>query len=232
MAGISDSWTPRGNRHWKLTAGIEIPQYSFTTVEGITKKVYQRVPDIPIAAKYHWNNSLSWVRGSAIFRTLTYRNLLQDKNRSCFGYGVQLSGAVAFLDRFTFYWQGVWGRGIGSMVQDTVDEGLDLTPVDSDMTLSPAKMWGGFLALKFDVCDRVTTSVTYSQLRGYVPKYEGGTTEWNNLYKYTQYVCANAFYQPLSFFATGLEYIWGRRVNYDGLKCADNRLQLALQLIF
>lgn len=212
--------------------GIELPQTSFTTVEGKTKYVYQRVPDIPLFARYSWGGGSSWVRLSAILRSLTYRNETEERNHTKLGYGFQLSGAENFLDRFTFYWQGVWGKGIGSMIQDTVDEGLDLTPSDGGTSLSPVMLWGGFLALNCRISSKVMASVTYSQLRTYARRYEGGTTPWADLYKYAQYATGNLFYAPVRHFELGIEYIWGRRTNYSGLKCADNRVQASVQFTF
>lgn len=231
VGGISYTWEPNPHGRWEVSGGIELPQTSFTTISGQNKWVYQRVPDIPVAAKFAWDDGNSWVRTSAILRTLTYRDIITSKNHSKPGYGFQVSGAYNFLDKFTLFYQGVWGKGIGSMIQDTVDEGLDMTP-GADGTLSPVMVWGGFASLLWEPTSRISSSVTYSHLRTYSPEYQGGTTEWDDLYKYAQYVSANVFYQATSFFQVGLEYIWGRRNNYDRMRCADNRIQMGLQLSF
>lgn len=232
VAGISYMWSPKKNRRWQLGGGIELPQSSFTTVDGRTRSVYQRVPDIPVAVKYGWDDGDSWIRLSGIFRTLTYREKLESKNYNKFGYGFQLSGAWCFLDRFTFFYQGLWGKGIASLVQDTADEGLDLVPDDGGKFLTAPMVWGGFLALQYEITPQIISSITYSQVRSYAQEYTGGTTPWPDLYKYTQYVNANIFYQPKPYFEIGLENIWGRRTNHDGMKCADNRLQVSFQFTF
>lgn len=229
IGAISYTWEKGA---WELGGGVEMPHTSFTTVEGKTKAVYQRVPDIPLAAKYSWDDGNSWVRASAVLRNMTYRAILEGHNHNTFGYGLQLSGAENFLDRFTFYWQGVWGKGIGSMIQDTVDEGLDLTPDNDGRGLKPVMLWGGFMALRCNICKQVVASVTYSMMRTYAPRFEGGETEWGDLYKYAQYICANVFYEATSFLEVGLEYDWGRRTNYDRLRGTDNRLQASVQLTF
>ena len=229
VGGISYSWE-RGP--WMAGGGIELPHASFTTEEGFTRSVYQRVPDIPLAARYSWDGGNSWVRASAIVRTLTYRNESERRNHNCLGYGLQVSGSEYFLDRLTFYWQGMWGRGCGSMAQDLAGEGLDLVPSENGRELSPVMMWGGFVALRWDICRRVAASVTYSQLRSYADRFEGGSTPWADLCRGTQYFCTNAFFEATSFLEVGVEYIWGRRTDYSGLKCADNRIQAALQLTF
>lgn len=232
VAGIRYLWEPKPHGRWQLAVGIEMPQISFTTVEHKTKAVYQRVPDIPIAAKYAWAEGNSWIRLSSIFRTLTYRDDVCDSNHNRFGYGFQVSGAVNFLDKLTFYYEGVWGRGIASLIQDGFEQGLDLVPTDNGKSLTPPMIWGWFGSLQYDLTDKITASATYSQLRSYASYYKNGSTPWNDLYKYGQYVSSNIFYKVSSFFDIGLEYIWGRRVNYDEMKCADNRLQMAFQLSF
>ena len=232
VAGISYLWEPKPHGRWELALGIELPQTSYTTVEDRSKEVYQRFPDIPIAAKYAWANGNSWVRVSSILRTLTYRDLLGSTNHNRFAYGFQLSGAVNFLDKLTFFYQGVWGKGIASVIQDGVDQGLDMVPAGNGSTLDPVMVWGGFCSLLYDISSRFSASATYSQFRTYASSYADGSTPWSEQYKYGQYASANVFFKATSFFDVGLEYIWGRRANYDGLKCADNRVLVALQLSF
>lgn len=232
VAGISYTWEPQPHGRWELSAGMELPQSSFTTVEDRSKFVYQRFPDIPLAGKFAWDDGDSWVRASAIMRMLTYRDLITSTNHSRFGYGFQLSGAVGFLERLTLYYQAVWGKGIASMIQDTVDEGLDLVPTGNGSTLTPPMIWGGFAALHYHISERFNASVTYSHLRSYARSYEDGSTPWDDLYKYTQYCATNLFFEATSFFEIGLEYIWGQRANHSGLKCADNRIQASFQLSF
>lgn len=217
---------------WMVGGGLQLPQASFTVTEGKTKAVTQRMPDLPLAAKYSWNRGDSWVRASAVLRTLTWRDLQTLTNHNCLGYGFQLSGAEQFLDRFTVFYQGVWGKGIASMLQDTSGEGLDLTPCMDGDGLTAVPAWGGFIAIQCKVCSKVLASVTYSHLRTYVKKYTDGDNAWDDLYKYAQYLSANIFYDPTPYFEIGVENIWGRRTNYSGLHCADNRIQASVQFTF
>lgn len=232
VAGISYSRFFGNSENWELSIGAELPQTSFTTVEGRTKSVNQRVPDIPLAAKYSWNEGNSWVRASAMLRNLYFRDLAQSKNIDKFGYGFQLSGAWNFLEKFTLFYQGVCGKGIASMIQDTLDEGLDMTPSPNGNTLDPLLIWGGFGSLQYDINERLCCSATYSHVRTYARRYSGGETPWSDLYKYAQYFSTNFFVHVTSYFDVGLEYIYGRRADYSGEKASDNRLQAAFQLSF
>lgn len=232
VTGISYTWEPNPHGRWEVSAGLELPQYSFTTVEGKTKSVYQRCPDIPIAGKFSWDDGNSWVRASAVCRVLTYRDVTLSRNVNRFAYGFQTSGGWNFVDKLTLFWQALWGRGISSFAQDATDEGLDLAPSDDGGSLKPVMAWGGFATLYYEISRRFSASVTYSQFRTYVPYYADGSTLWDDQYKYAQYMSANVFCKVTSYFDIGLEYIWGRRTNYDGMKCSDNRLQASFQLSF
>ena len=119
-----------------------------------------------------------------------------------------------------------------SMILRVINQGLCPVPTYNGNSLSPVMVGGGFCSLQYDICDRFSASATYSQFRTYAHKYKEGSNPWNEQYKYGQYVSTNIFYEASSFFEIGFEYIWGRRVNYDGMKCADNRVQFSFQLSF
>lgn len=69
-------------------------------------------------------------------------------------------------------------------------------------------------------------------MRAYVHRFEDADSTWGSTYKYAQYVAANMFYNINSIVQVGVEYDYGRRVNYDGSQAHDNRLQAMLQVSF
>lgn len=219
-------------RQWEVGASIEYPSISATSYEDRSRVLKQRVPNIPVSAKYTWNDEASWVKFSALFRDMSYRDLTLSKNLSNVGYGLQLSGGFNFFDKLTFYCQGVWGKGIGTAIQDTQDEGLDLVPTHNGSRLTPVMMWGATGALEYDINDHFCCSATYSQVRAYTHRFSEGDTDWGSMYKYGQYVSTNIFWHITSYFDVGIEHIWGRRANNNGMKCGDNRLQGMVQLSF
>ena len=220
------------NKEWELGVSVEYPAISATAYADRSRIVNQRVPNIPISAQYSWKDGASWVKLSGLFKEMSYRDLLTARNHNKAGYGVQLSSGIEFFDRLTLYTQGIWGKGIGTSIQDTQNEGLDLVPTGNGSELKPVMIWGATAALEYDINDKFCCSTTYSQVRAYADRFSGGDTDWNTMYKYTQYVSANIFWHVTSYFDVGLEHIWGRRVNNDGMKCGDNRLQGMLQLSF
>lgn len=219
-------------KDWKFSVGLELPFESYTTIDGRTATVAQRVPDIPLALQYSWDSGSSWIRLSGILRNLYYRNLTAAQNVDKVGYGVQVSGSALLLPKLTAYWQGVFGKGIGSYIQDLDGLGMDLVPSADGSSMKTVMAWGAYGGVQYTFSPKVFCSATYSHVRAYAERYHGGSTPWADQYKYAQYAVANVFYNINAYFQTGIEYIWGRRVNYDGMKCADNRIQCMFQLSF
>lgn len=218
------------NKEWEIGGGFENPFYSVTAGDG-TASVNQRIPDIPVFAKYSWGEGDSWVRVSGILRNMQYRDLLKEKNFNKVGWGVQVSGSAAVNSFLTAYWQGVYGDGIASHIQDLTDLNLDMVP-GGDGKMKSVKAWGGMIGLQYNLGPNVFATTTYSHVRTYADRYAGGDISWGEQYRYAQYAAANVFWNINSSLQTGLEYIYGRRVNYSGEQAHDNRIQASIQLSF
>lgn len=233
VAGYSRRFGKKGR--WEVGGGIESPAYSVTS-GGRAYSVTQRVPDIPVWGKYAWNDGNSLLRLSAVVRNLIYRDEVLRENTDKIGWGIQLSGKSAVVPNLTAYWQGVYGYGIASKMQDLSGMGLDLVPSQDDPgCMRAVKAWGGYVGMQYDFSPSVYCSMTYSQIRTYADRYNNvaqGGTPWSEQYRYGQYAVANLFWNITPVLQTGIEYIYGRRVNYDGLQAHDNRLQCMLQLDF
>lgn len=220
------------DKKWKFSVGAELPNVSLTAVPRKSKAVSQRVPDIPVALKYSWGNGDSWIRMSGLLRNLYYRDELTAKNVDKIGYGIQLSGSMKLAAPLTFYYQGVWGKGIANYIQDLEGGNMDLAPSSDGTTLNTVPVWGAYGGLQWNITDRLNCSATYSHVRTYADNYSVGDINRDSQYRYAQYVVANIYYNINQYLQAGAEYIWGRRVNYNGMKCADNRAQVCLQFSF
>lgn len=102
----------------------------------------------------------------------------------------------------------------------------------TDGKLKSVKAWGGYFGLQYNISPSVFATTTYSQLRNYADRYSGGSISWDEQYKYAQYALANIIWNITSQISTGIEYIYGRRVDMNGISHHDNRIQTMLQLSF
>ena len=212
---------------------VELPDASITAADG-TRTVTQRIPDIPAYVQYSWDNGSGWLRFSALMRNIQYRDLVNDKNRNVTGWGIKLSGSSALGDTpLRAYYQAAYGRGIGGYIQDLAGLGLDLSPeAGREGRLEGVKAWGAYAGLQYTFSPKVFASATYSHARAYAGRYDGGSTPWNEQYSYAQYVSANVFYTILPGLQCGMEYLYGRRVDMDGVSRHDNRINTMLQFSF
>lgn len=220
------------NKMWQAGVGIDMPEYSFTNALQ-TETVTQRVPDIPFYIQRYWADGNGWVRLSGIIRNLYYRNLVSNRNIDKVGWGVKVSGTTPIVGGLSASYMAMYGQGIASYMQDLNGEGMDLMPTGSNTgRLSLTEAWGGYASLRYQFTPKLFATATYSHVRTYVNRYEDAESTWGSTYKYAQYVAANVFYDVNSIVQVGVEYDYGRRVNYSGQQAHDNRLQAMLQVSF
>lgn len=222
-----------GKKHeWKAGIGFEMPANSFTNATG-TATVSQRVPDIPFYIQRNWAGGAGWLRISGIIRNLYYRNDAAGRNIDKIGWGIKASGTTPIIGGLSAYYQAVYGKGIASYIQDLTGCGMDLMPDPANpAALDPVKAWAGFASLQYRFSPKLFCSATYSHVRTYAGRYSDSLTPWKSGYKYAQYVLGNMFYNINSIVQVGLEYIYGRRVDYGGMQAHDNRLEAMLQVSF
>lgn len=220
------------NPHWTVAIGAEMPMLSATYGDK-AYQVNQRIPDIPLYAQYSWGGGANWLRASAILRNLQYRDVEADRNRDCFGWGVKVSGSSSLLPAVRAYWQAAYGKGITSYFQDLYEGGLDMVPDGANSSrMKAVEAWGGYIGLQYTLTPKLFATTTYSHLRNYADNYTGGSTPWGEQYKYAQYALANLIYSITPRVQCGVEYLYGRRVDHNGLSRHDNRIQAMLQVTF
>lgn len=220
------------DKAWAVSAGLELSQLSQTN-SARSRTVNQGAPDIPAAIRYSWNDKEDWVRFSAILRNMNYRNVEADKNTDVVGWGISLSGTSEIVKNLRAYWTGTYGHGIASYIQDLNGGHLDLTPYGNAGGLKATKTWGAFGGLQYNFTPDVYMSASYSHVRNYASPWSGGEPlTFDEAYKYAQYVNGSLFWNVNSIVTTGVEYLYGRRVNNDLTQAHTNRIQAMLQVSF
>lgn len=245
-------------KHFGIGIGAELPMASYTNGFGIdphlvggvrkigTATVTQRIPDIPMYIQWDWGNN-NRIRLSGLLRNMQYRAgmvegtgdaLTGGKTKNLVGGGFQLSGNFNIANKLIGYYQGTVGKGMTSYFEDVTGMGYDMVPVANDPgKLQTVKAWGGYLGLQYNWSSKVYSNLIYSHLRLYTPNYgsgdfSGDSYNWPQQYKFGQYAVANVFYNITPMFSWALEYIYGRRVDMNGIQAHDNRLQTMLQVTF
>ncbi|MBQ6939316.1 MAG: porin [Muribaculaceae bacterium] len=214
-------------RNWEMVMAVETPSATYTTHQQYCDAIAQRVPDLPSYIQYKWDEGRSHIRLSNLLRLLSYRNLVADKNQYAFCWATQLSGVIQASRHFTFYMQGVYGRGYGSYLNDLGGYGYDLIPGERSGTMVAPYALGLVGGVQYTIRPGLFVSAAYSQCRLYDQPSLSASA-----YRYAQYLVANAFYSPFANCQIGIEYLYGSRHNYDGVSGSAHRINTMIQYNF
>ncbi|MCH5224732.1 MAG: hypothetical protein J1D77_01990 [Muribaculaceae bacterium] len=245
-------------KHFGIGIGAELPMASYTNGKGTdprvtggvlrtigTATVDQRIPDIPMYVQWNFGNN-NRIRLSGLLRNMQYRGMMDEyggslvggKTKNLVGGGVQLSGNFNIANKLIGYYQATVGKGMTSYFEDVTGMGYDMVPCATDPgKLQTVKAWGGYLGLQYNWSSKVYSNLIYSHLRLYTPNYgdgsfDGSAYNFPQQYKYGQYAVANVFYNISNTFSWALEYIYGRRMDWNHVQAHDNRIQTMLQVTF
>lgn len=203
-------WMKTFRRHWTVAASVETPAQQTEETADVTKKCDEWMPDFAAFVQYGWRQS-EHVRLAAIYRTLTYRNLVEGRNHNVAGVGVQLSTVARPLDQLTLYGTVTAGCGIASLGGDMMIGNYDLVadPNRKGKLYAPWSM-GWCAGVQWNFTPMLFVSATAGQNR-YLPRY----TPEPDTYRYGTYLAANIFYNPTPRIQIGAEINVGQRVNQD-----------------
>lgn len=215
------------HEHFAWAAAVEIPEMTANYTDGLTQKISQRFPDIPAYAQYMWDQGNSHIRLSAILRQLSYRDLVEGKNKFATGWGAQLSGVWKIDSHFNFLYQTYYGKGIGDYVTDLCGFGYDLVPDNTPGKLKAPATFGFTGTLKVNLAENLFVSGSYSLSRLYDQEAMGP-----DAYKRGNYIVGNVFYEPFADMQVGLEYLRGIKKTAGGEHGCANRIEAMVKYSF
>lgn len=220
-------WMHNLPKGFTIAASAETPDQSIATTENETAKASQYIPDIAVFAQWGFNTS-DHIRLSAIYRSLSYRDLLTSKNHISPGWGLQLSSIWSPFRPLTLYGTVNGGAGYASLGGDWLMGQYDLVP-DQE---KPGKMYspyviGGYFGVQYNITSSVFLSGTFGGTR-YCPKYAMEKHE----YKEGLYMAANVYWYLTPRISCGAEIDLGRRKDADGSTRWAHRLNAMAQFSF
>ena len=227
--------------NWGFGVGVELPQVSYTQmlldstidVPSKTAKTFQRIPDVPLYASYTWENS-SHIRLSAVFRDITYYNVVKEANNHVLGWGVKLSGSV-HLGPVQIFAMTQGGHAISNYMKDNRNTGIDLVPGkgESPDYLERTYSYGGVLGVQVDLTSAVFMTGSCSYMQNEVPEYEvPATINYQDHVRGALNASANVVWRISRIFSTGVEYVHVRNQKISGDKLYDNRVYAMFMMNF
>ncbi len=218
-------YTCRFHEHWESSLALEYAQASYSTGE-YAKTIRQKIPDIPLNIRYTTSNKSHFQLG-AILRNISYQNQVTDKDKIHTCWGIMGSGLLNLSSATSLMFQTEYGKGIANYIQDISGMGYDLIPISNDGELKAPGMWGLFAACQHNWTSDLYSTLTYSYAR---------LEECGNLnkdtYKYAQYAAINLLWNFSEYGTTGLEYVFGRRNDFNHDYGNASRINAMIQYNF
>lgn len=222
----------RNMAHNWMRFGIatEFPQVN-ATYSKYTDPIYQSVPDVIGYLQLNWGKTKSsHMRASGILRNMSYRDLEYNRSSMEQGWGVQASGVWNMGRKVSLFYQGIYGKGIASYMNDISLFNVDLVPdFHNSGSMNPLEMWGMYAGMQYNFSKSVYASATYSQSRMYS---RCGYDPSSDQYQYGQYIVGNIFWNITNDCSLALEYLHGEKKVFGGEKQPANRVNFMVQYSF
>jgi hypothetical protein len=149
------------------------------------------------------------VRLSSIFRDLKTRGDGPFNEEHALGWGVNFSGKIPTIDKDTFGFSVLGGKGVGRYMNATQTTNADAVVTTSDIHTIPAA--GGFANYTHHWTDLWQSNVMYSYVWN-----DNRKEQPDNAIHKVNYVLANLKWNPYPLVHVGVEYLYGTRKNNDG----------------
>lgn len=217
------------HRGFSVGASLELSKSQVDADETtFTETCPDYVPDFAAMLQYQWNGGKSHVRLSGLLRSIPYRDLIQKKNMTIPGWGVQLSAVAKIVSPLTMYGIVSYGRGHASYSGDLSEGNYDLVadPGTPGKLYAPPLLgvtWGA----TYYFMPNLSATVALGELN-YMPKYNPADTE----YKYGLYGAVNCQWDITPRITCGMEYLVGKRQNFNKHHGSVNRINAMFQFSF
>lgn len=219
-------WMPTITKNWIGAISIETPSNQIST-DSTTTKVSSWLPDFASFIQYQWDKD-SHIRLSGILRTLSYRNLITNKNHNKIGWGVMLSSVARPTNKITTYLTINYGHGYSSLGGDLMIGAYDLIPdIKSDGTLYAPASFGWCIGAQYNFKPNLFASASFSQTR-FLPKANTNPLE----YRYGLCGNINIFWNLTPRMLFGAEFDYGLRKNFSGESRWAKRMGAVAQFSF
>lgn len=214
--------------HWKVAGSVEFPTESVSADGVHTAACTPYIPDLAAFVQYQWDDGSSHLRLSGLLRTLTYRDLVIGRNFNITGWGLQLSTVINPLPTLSLYGILSTGQGHASYTTDLGNGDFDLIPDENHEGRLYAPWAAGLvIGAQYYFNKKVFMDIAFSE-QTYYPRVNPNDSK----YKYGLYAVGNIFWDITPRFEVGLEYLHGKRKNFNGESGSANRVMALLMVSF
>ncbi|QFY43777.1 hypothetical protein F6R98_15040 [Candidatus Methylospira mobilis] len=223
-------WTPV-NENGKLVAvAIESPNSAIDSgkipdiYSSATFTATPRNPLPDLTTRLRLDPSWGHAQLASVFRSVGYQNTAVPSGepaQNFFGWGINASSSIRTFGKDQLLTQLAYGKGIASYIEDG---GADIAP---NANLSGGKvlpLLGVVAYYDHYWSDQWSSSIGYSETLQ-----QNSAGQLATAFHSGQYASTNLLWAPFPKLLTGVELLWGRRVDYNGMSADDKRIQFTVR---
>ena len=213
---------------WSVAGSVEFPTQSISADGVHTQACTPYIPDLAAFVQYQWYNGASHVRLSGLLRTLTYRDLVTQRNHNITGWGLQLSTVLNPLPTLNLFGILSTGQGHASYTTDLGNGEFDLIPLEGKEGVLYAPWAAGIVVgAQYYFRQNLFMNLAFSE-QTYYPK----PNPKDSSYRYGLYAVGNLFWDITPRIEVGVEYLHGKRMNFNGQHGSADRVMAMLLVSF
>ncbi len=220
-------YMPAFGKRWVAAVSAESPDHSISADGRETAKVSAWMPDFAVFGQYQWGRG-EHARLAGILRALSYRDLVEGRNRYKLGWGLLLSSVAHPAPMLTAYANVCYGHGYQSLGGDLMVGSYDLVgdPDRPGRLYAPASV-GWNVGVRYNIRPNLCVVAQASQTR-YLPAKGAAPSE----YEYGFFGAVSLFWDPAPRVQFGAEFDLGQRRDFSGDSAWARRVGLMAQFSF
>jgi hypothetical protein len=196
-----------------LALAAENPQFNIVPPTGITGDSVNPSPDF--VARLRISKDWGQFQVASLYRLGGFQPT-GERIRTDSAWGLNFTGTILLKDTSKFYYQVVFGEGIGSY------RGLPDAAPQTATTDQLLGLTGWMVGFRQDWTDRLNSNFTYAE-----NALENTLLQSRDDVRGTSYLAANLIWEPVDRVNVGIEYLYGVRENVSREKGDAHRLQSA-----
>jgi hypothetical protein len=224
-------WTPYDRNGVKFAVALEVPGASvdlgkvadlIPALANVREKI--KYPDVTaqLRAEGTWGHA----QLAGVARLISFDNptgIGGEPANTLFGWGLSASGHVNTIGKDALRGQIIYGRGIAAYSNDCC---FDLGPnANLRAQTLPLLNWMVYYDHYWD--EKWSTSFGFSQ-----NQQDNSAGQLLTEQHQGSYASVNLLYKPMQNILVGVEGLWGERVNKDGARGADQRVQFTSRFMY
>ena len=211
----------------KYTYSIAIESPTTDFAADVVPETDVNASDAPdLTAKLQYKDTFGHVALRGVARKLNAGTATGEED-SAFGWGLGVSGKILAFEKDAFFFQGVYGVGVGHYLFDVAVSQNGSTYVGND--LDPRAAWGGYAGYQHYWSDDWRSNI----IAGYTGIDNGDPADYaTSPNKQIMSGHVNLIWSPEPTYRVGFEYMHGRREVESGVKGDLDRFQTTFMYLF